>query len=194
MKQAAVMALVLDLSEVPASDQFVTSPTTSQLVRNQEGINEASYQWDEFDVNFPPLRRDSEDSRRDDFVDEDLSANVGEQSAQPDDFRTLHRQTVQPENLRTIYCQPDVQAQANVPADVHDHVATSGAAFAEPAGGNATTLEQTVEDKIRTFHIPDDEPSGPSQTAPPAQNPDKKIAKKTYDSQKSSVTKMINKF
>jgi hypothetical protein len=54
MKQATVMALVLDLSEVPASDQFVTSPTTSQLVRNQEGINEASYQWDEFDVNFPP--------------------------------------------------------------------------------------------------------------------------------------------
>ncbi len=99
-------------------------------------------------------------------------------------MRTIHRQPV----------QPDVQAQANVPADVHDHVATSGAAFAEPAGGNATTPEQTVEDKIRTFHIPDDKPGGPSQTAPPAQTPDKKIAKKTYDAQKSSVTKMINKF
>ncbi len=124
-------------------------------------------------------------------------ANVGEQSAQPDNLRTLHRQTVQPENLRTIHhqpVQPDVQAQANVPVDVHNPVATSSTAFAEPAGQKATTPEQTVEDKIRTFHIPDDEPSGPSQTAPPAQNPDKKIAKKTYDAQKSSVTKMINKF
>ncbi len=103
----------------------------------------------------------------------------------------------QPENLKTIHrqpVQPDVQAQANVPADVHDPAATPGAAFVEPAGQNATTPEQTIEDKIRTYHIPDDEPSGPSQTAPPAQNPDKKIAKKTYDAQKSSVTKMINKF
>jgi hypothetical protein len=102
------------------------SPTTSQLVCNQQGINEASYQWDETDVNNP--------------------------------------------------------------------AATSSAAFAELAGQNATTLEQTVKDKIQTFHIADDEPSGPSQTAPPAQNLDKKIAKKTYDAQKSSVTKMINKF
>jgi hypothetical protein len=30
-------------------------PTTSQLVRNQEGLNDPSFQWDETDVNFPPL-------------------------------------------------------------------------------------------------------------------------------------------
>jgi hypothetical protein len=31
------------------------SPTTSQLVRNQEGLNEPSFQWDETDVKFPPI-------------------------------------------------------------------------------------------------------------------------------------------
>jgi hypothetical protein len=76
---------------------------------------------------------------------------------------------------------------------VHDPAST-GAAYLEPGGHTATTPEQTVEEKIQTFHISDDEPSDPSQTAPPAQNPDKKIAKKTYDAQKSSVTRMINKF
>jgi hypothetical protein len=99
--------------------------------------------------------------------------------------------------LQTIHgpsVQPGVQVQADVPADVHNPAATSGAAFLEPAGQTATTPEQTIEDKIRTFHISDDEPSDPSQTAPPAQNPDKKIAKKTYDALKSSVTRMINKF
>jgi hypothetical protein len=41
------------------------SPTTSQLVRKQQGINDPSLLWDETDVNFPPLptipplRRDS---------------------------------------------------------------------------------------------------------------------------------------
>jgi hypothetical protein len=76
---------------------------------------------------------------------------------------------------------------------VHDPAAISGAALLEPAGQTATTPEQTIEDKIRTFHIADDEPS-PCHTAPQTQNPDKKIAKKTYDAQKSSVTRMINKF
>jgi hypothetical protein len=164
------------------------------LVCNQEGINEASYQWDETDVNFPPIRRDSEDSLRDDFLGEDLSANVGDPH---ENLETIHRQPVQPDDLQTIHhqpVQPDVQAQANVPADVHNPAANLGAAFAEPARQNATITELTIEDKIRTFHIPDDEPSGPSQTAPLAQNPDKKIAKKTYDAQKSSVTKFINKF
>jgi hypothetical protein len=163
------------------------SPTTSQLVRNQHGVNDPSLLWDETDVNFPPLpqvpplRRDSEDSRTNDFVGEDLTTDA---DYQPEDLKTIHRQPV----------QPDVQARANVPADVHDPAATSSAAFLEPAGQNATTPEQTIEDKIRTFHIPDDEPSGPSQTAPPAQNPDKKIAKKTYDSQKGSVTRMVHNF
>jgi hypothetical protein len=99
-------------------------------------------------------------------------------------LRTIHRQPV----------QPDVQVQADVPADVHDPAATDGAEFLEPAGQTATTQEQTIEEKIRTFHISNDQPSGQSQTAPPAQNPDRKIAKKTYDSQKSSVTRLINKF
>jgi hypothetical protein len=31
------------------------SPTTSQLVRDQQGLNDASLLWDETDVNFPPL-------------------------------------------------------------------------------------------------------------------------------------------
>ena len=119
------------------------SPTTSQLVWNQEGLHEPSFQWDETDVYFPPLRRDSEDSRRNDFVGKDLSANVGDP---PENLRTIHRQPV----------QPDVQAQAKVPADVHNPAATPGAAFAEAAGQNATTQEQTVEDKIQTFHIPDE--------------------------------------
>jgi hypothetical protein len=112
------------------------------------------------------------------FVGEDLTTNA---DYQPENLKTIHRQPI----------QPDVQAQANVPADVHDPAATSGAAFVEPAGQNALTPEQTIEDKIRTFHIPDDQPS---QTATPAQNPDKKIAKKTYEAQKTSVTRMINKF
>jgi hypothetical protein len=111
------------------------SPTISQLVQNQEGLNEASYQWDETDVNFPPIQRDSEDSRRDDFVGQDLSAHVSKQPVQPDDLKTIHRQPV----------QPDVQAHANVPADP---AATLGAAIAEPVGQNATTLEQTIADKI----------------------------------------------
>jgi hypothetical protein len=137
--------------------------------------------WDETDVNFPPLRRDSEDSRAADFVGEDLTTNA---DYQPENLQTTHSQPV----------QPDVQVQADVPTDVHDTAATSGAAFLEPAGQTATTPEQTIEEKIRTFHISDDQPSGQSQTAPPAQNPDRKIAKKTYDSQKSSVTRLINKF
>jgi hypothetical protein len=156
------------------------------LVRDQQGIVDASLMWDETDVNFPPLpsvpplRRDSEDSRAADFVGEDLTTNA--------DY--------QPENLQTIHNQPvqqDVQVQADVPADVHDPAAT-GAEFLEPAGQTATTPEQTIEEKIRTFHISDDQPSSQSQTAPPAQNPDRKIAKKTYDSQKSSITRLINKF
>jgi hypothetical protein len=31
------------------------SPTTSQLVRNRDGLNNPSLLWDETDVNFPPL-------------------------------------------------------------------------------------------------------------------------------------------
>jgi hypothetical protein len=162
------------------------SLTTSQLVCDQQGLNDPSLLWDEADVNFPPLptvpplRRDSEDSRAADFVGEDLSTNA--------DY--------QPENLQTIHGQldqPDVQVQADVTADEHDPAAT-GAAFLEPDGQTATTPEQTIEDKIRTFHISDDQPGGQSQTAPQAPNPDRKIAKKTYDSQKSSVTRLINKF
>jgi hypothetical protein len=96
-----------------------------------------------------------------------------------ENLETIHRQPVQPDDLQTIHhqlVQPDVQAQANVPADVHNPAANLGAASAEPARQNATIPKLTIEDKIRTFHIPDDEPSGPSQTAPLAQNPDKKIA------------------
>jgi hypothetical protein len=162
-------------------------PSTSQLVRDQQGLNDPSLLWDETDVNFPPLptvpplQRDSEDSRAADFVGEDLTTNA---DYQPEDLQTIHRQPV----------QPDVQVQADVPADVHNPADTDGAAFLEPAGQTAATPEETVEDKIRTFHISDDQPSGPSQTAPPAQNPDRKIAKKTYDSQKNSVTRLINKF
>jgi hypothetical protein len=110
-------------------------PTTSQLVRNQDGLNDPSLLWDETDVNFPPLRRDSKDSRTNDFVGEDLTTDA---DYQPEDLKTIHRQPV----------QPDVQAQANVPADVHDPAATSGAAFLEPAGQNAATPEQTITDKI----------------------------------------------
>jgi len=162
------------------------SPTTSQLVREQHGVNDPSLPWDETDVNFPPLpsvpplRRDSEDSRAADFVGEDLTTNA---DYQPENLQTTHSQPV----------QPDVQVQADVPADVHDPAAT-GAASLEPAEQTTTTPEQIIEEKIRTFHISDDQPSGQSQTAPSAQNPDRKIAKKTYDSQKSSVTRLINKF
>ncbi len=160
------------------------SPTTSQLVRDQQGINDPSLLWDEANVNFPPLptvpplRRDYKDSRAADFVGEDLTTDY-----QPENLRTSHDQQV----------QPDVQVQADVPADVHDPAAT-GAEFLEPAEQTAPTPEQTIEEKIRTFNISDDQPSGQRQTAPPAQNPDPKIAKKTYDSQKSSVTRLINKF
>jgi hypothetical protein len=163
------------------------SPTTSQLVRDQQGLNDPSLLWDETDVNFPPLpsipprRRDSEDSRAADFVGEDLTTNA---DYQPENLRTIHKQPV----------LPDFQVHVDVLADVHHPAAISGAAFLEPAGQTAATPEQTIEDKIRTFHISDDPPSGLSQTAPPAQNPERKIAKKTYDSQKSSVTRLIIKF
>ncbi len=142
--------------------------------------------WDEQDVNFPPLpkvpplRRDSEDSRAADFVGEDLTTNA--------DY--------QPENLRSTQTQrdqPGVQVQADVHADVHDPAATS-AEFLEPAEQTTATPEKTIEEKIRTFNITDDQPSDQGQTAPPAQNPDRKIAKKTYDTQKGSVTRLINKF
>jgi hypothetical protein len=151
------------------------SPTTSQLVRDQQGVKDPSMLWDENDVNFPPLpkvpplRRDSEDSRAADFVGEDLTTNA--------DF--------QPENLPKSVL-PDIQVHVDVLADEHVS-ATDGAAA-------AATPKQTVADRIRTFHISDDSLKDPSETAPPAQNPDKKIAKKTYDSQKSSVTRLINKF
>ncbi len=160
------------------------SPTTSQLVRDQQGVTDPSLLWDEADVNFPPLpkvpplRRDSEDSRAADFVGEDLTTN--------DDY--------QPENLQTQPTLPDLQVHVDVLADVHDPAATSGAAFVEPAGQTAATPEQTIDEKIRTFHISDDPPSDLTQIAPPAQNPDRKIAKKAYDTQKGSVTKLINKF
>ena len=162
------------------------SPTTSQLVRDQQGITDPSLLWDETDVNFPPLpkvpplRRDSEDSRAADFVGEDLTTNA---DYQPENLRSTHTQ----------HDQPGVQVQADVHADVHDPAAT-GAEFLEPAGPTAATPEKTIEEKIRTFNISDDQPSDQSQTAPPAQNPERKIAKKTYDSQKSSVTRLINKF
>jgi hypothetical protein len=133
--------------------------------------------WDETDVNFPPLpkvpplRRDSEDSRAADFVGEDLTTH--------NDY--------QPENLQTKPVLPDIRVHVDVLEDEHASAATDGAAA-------AATPKQTVADRIRTFHISDDSPKDPSQTAPPAQNPDKKIAKRTYDSQKSSVTRLINKF
>jgi hypothetical protein len=173
------------LGSVHAS--ITPSPTTSQLVRDQQGLNDPSLLWDETDVNFPPLptvpplRRDSEDSGAADFVGEDLTTNA---DYQPEDLRTIHRQPV----------QPDDQVQADVPADVHGPAATDGAEFLEPAGQTAATPEQTIEEKIRTFHISDDPPTVRSQTATPAQNPERKIAKKTYDTQKGSVTRLINKF
>jgi hypothetical protein len=67
------------------------SPTTSQLVHNQEGLNDPSFQWDDTDVNFPPLRRDSEDSRSNDFVGKDLTTNA---DYQPENLKTIHRQLV----------------------------------------------------------------------------------------------------
>ncbi len=133
------------------------SPTTSQLVREQQGIDDPTLFWDETDVNFPPLpkvpplQRDSEDSRAADFVGEDLTTNA--------DY--------QPENLQTKPVLPDIQVHVDVLADEHDSAATDGAAA-------AATPKQTVADRIRTFHISDDPPKDPSQTAPPAQNPDKK--------------------
>jgi hypothetical protein len=163
------------------------SPTTSQLVRDQQGIGDPSLLWDETDVNFPPLptvpppRRDSEDSRTADFVGEDLTTDA--------DYR--------PENLRTIHNQPvlpDIQVHVDVLADVHDPAAASGAAFVEPAGQTAATPGQAIEEKIRTFHISDDPPSDLTQIASPAQTPARKTAKKTYDTQKGSVTRLINKF
>jgi hypothetical protein len=156
------------------------------LVRDQQGITDPSLLWDETDVNFPPLpkvpplRRDSEDSRTADFVGEDLTTTA--------DY--------QPENLQstqTQHDQPSVRVQADIHADVHDPAAT-GAEFLEPAGPTAATPEETIEEKIRTFYIPDDPPSSRSQTAPPTQIPDRKSAKKIYDSQKGSVTKLIDKF
>jgi hypothetical protein len=140
------------------------SPTTSQLVRDQQGINDPSMLWDETDVNFPPLpevpplRRDSEDSRAADFVGEDLTTNA---DYQPEDLRPAQTQPNQP-NIRV---QEDVQTNP-------DPTATPGAACLGPAGHTAATTEQTIEDKIRTFHIPDDPPSSQSQTAPPTQIPD----------------------
>jgi hypothetical protein len=133
--------------------------------------------WDETDVNFPPLpkvpplRRDSEDSRAADFVGEDLTTNA--------DY--------QPENLQTKPVLPDIRVHVDVLADEHSSAAPDGAAA-------AATPKQTVAERIRTFHISDDTPKDPRQTAPPAQNPDRTIAKKTYDSQKGSVTRFINKF
>jgi hypothetical protein len=116
------------------------SLTTSQLVREQQGIGDPSLLWDETDVNFPPLpsvaplRRDSEDSRAADFVGEDLTINAN----------------YQPENLQSTHSQqnqPDVQVQADVHADVHDPAAT-GVEFLEPARQTAATPEQTIEEKI----------------------------------------------
>ncbi len=95
--------------------------------------------------------------------------------------------------MQTQPVQPDNQVQADVRTDVHDPAA-SGAEFLEPAEQTAAAPVQTIEEKIRTFNISDDQPSGQSQTAPPAQNPDRKIAKKTYDTQKGSITRLINKF
>ena len=145
------------------------SPTTSQLVREQQGIDEPTLLWDETDVNFPPLpkvpplRRDSEDSRAADFVGEDLTTNA---DYQPENLRTVHKPVL-----------PDIQVHVDVLADVHDPAAT-GAEFLEPAGRTAATPEQTIEDKIRTFHISDDPPTGPSQTAPPAQIRNEKLRRR----------------
>jgi hypothetical protein len=147
------------------------SPTTSQLVRDQQGVKHPSMLWDETDVNFPPLPK-VPPLRRDSEAD------------------------YQPENLQstqTQHDQPSVRVQADIHADVHDPAAT-GAEFLEPAGPTAATPEETIEEKIRTFYIPDDPPSSRSQTAPPTQIPDRKSAKKIYDSQKGSVTKLIDKF
>ena len=105
------------------------SPTTSQLVRDQQGINDPSLLWDETDVNFPPLpkvpplRRDSEDSRAADFVGEDLTTNA--------DF--------QPENLPKSVL-PDIQVHVDVLAD--EHVSATDGATA------AATPKQTVADRI----------------------------------------------
>jgi hypothetical protein len=97
--------------------------------------------WDETDVNFSPVRRDSEDSRAADFVGEDLTTNA---DYQPENLRASHSQPV----------QPDVQSQADVPADVHDPAAL-GAASLEPAGQTATTPEQAIEDKNCYFEFYD---------------------------------------
>jgi hypothetical protein len=75
--------------------------------------------------------------------------------------------------LRSTHSQqnlPDIQVHVDVLADVHDPAAT-GTEFLEPAGQTAATPGQAIEEKIRTFHISDDQPTQ-GQTATPAQNPD----------------------
>ena len=83
---------------IRVENSHTPSPTTSQLVCDQQGVKDPSMLWDETDVNFPPLpkvpplRRDSEDSRAADFVGEDLTTH--------NDY--------QPENLQTKPVLPDI--------------------------------------------------------------------------------------
>ena len=85
-------------SQLEVQPSHTPSPTTSQLVRDQQGVKDPSMLWDETDVNFPPLpkvpplRRDSEDSRAADFVGEDFTTH--------NDY--------QPENLQTKPVLPDI--------------------------------------------------------------------------------------
>jgi hypothetical protein len=52
----------------------------------------------------------------------------------------------------------------------------------------------TPEERIRTFEMTDDEHESSGHTPQFVAHPSRKIAKKTYDAQKSAITKMIRKF
>jgi hypothetical protein len=159
---------------VVGSQEESYTPSVSSLVRGADGFQEASFEWDDNEVNLPRRRRDSVDSRRGDFRGENLTENV-----------VTRGDSVLIDIPEEDAAHPDLAA-SNATEQLNDQM--SGL-----ADRLQTLSTMTPEERIRTFEMTDTERESSGQTSQFA-HPTRKIAKKTYDAQKSAITKLIKKF
>jgi hypothetical protein len=161
-------------SQVGSQEESHT-PSVSSLVRRTDGIQEPSFEWDDADVNLAPRRRrrDSVDSRCGDFLGENFPEHVQNRG-----------DSVLIDIPEEDAAHPEVAASATTE---QQNVQMSG--LADRLQKLST---MTPEERIWTFEMTDNESS--SHTPQFVAHPSRKIAKKTYDAQKSAITKMIRKF
>jgi hypothetical protein len=163
-------------SQVGLQEEFQTTSILS-LVCRTGGIQDPSFEWDDADVNLAPRRRrrDSVDSRHGDFLGKNFPEHV------------------QNRGDSVLIDIPEEDA-------AHPELAASTTTEQQNVQmwGLADRLQKlstmTPEERIRTFEMTDNERESSGHTPQFAAHPSRKVAKKTYDAQKSAITKMIRKF